>query len=162
DQENETVDQEDQENQETVDFDQEEYQDNEECQNVQENEETLGASMQYGQRQAGPTHQLLDLTGKDRYALMENIYGVTFPESIKAQPFEDGLKNLESDPALSPIKEKMEAYERAGSSGGYMFDFGPALSLTTQFFQYLGYCQGKGQDAEGNPVKVVNLDETTV
>jgi hypothetical protein len=131
-------------------------------QHIQANEETLGLSIQCGQRQTGPTHQLLDITGKDRYAFMENLYGITFPESMKNQPFEAGMQTLESDPALSAIKDKMEAYDRAGSSSSSMFDIGPALTLTTQFFQYLGYCLGKGQDAEGNPVKVVNLDEPTV
>jgi hypothetical protein len=114
-------------------------------------------SAEYGPRQAGPIHEFVAVTGKDTYAAFEAMFNVTLPETLKALPPEEGFVKLGTDENYIPFADQAEAYARAMSSGG-MMDIGPSLNLSNAYFEYLGYCKGKGQTADGTPVNVINLD----
>jgi hypothetical protein len=113
--------------------------------------------VQLGQRQLGPTHELVELTGQDIFKFYEQTMGIQFPETMKALPLEAAFEQLETNPEFAPLRNKMDQFQDAMSTGG-MFDLAPALTMTTAFFEYLGYCKGKGQTADGTPVNVINLD----
>jgi hypothetical protein len=113
--------------------------------------------VQLGRRQLGPTHELVELTGKDIFTFYEKTMDIEFPDTLKALPAEEAFTQLETNPELAPIRGKMDQFHEAMSTGE-MFDIAPALTMTTAFFEYLGFCQGKGQTADGTPVNVINLD----
>lgn len=115
--------------------------------------------VQLGQRQLGPTHELVELTGQDIFKFYEQTMDIQFPETLKALPPEEAFDKLTTsdENELRSIREKMDRFQESMSSRG-MFDLAPALTMTTAFFEYLGYCKGKGQTADGTPVNVINLD----
>ncbi len=125
--------------------------------NAIEQKNILPMSIELGQRQLGPTHELVDLTGQDIFKFYEQTMGIQFPDTLKALPPEEAFEKLETSEDLAPLRDKMDQFGDAMSSGG-MFDIGSALTMSTAFFQYLGYCQGKGTTADGTPVQVINLD----
>ncbi len=102
-----------------------------------------------GYRPAGPIHEFVGVSGKDVYAVFESMYKLTVPDEIKALPPEEGFEKLMED---EQIVKQVDDYGIAMSSSGDMFD------IATTYFQYLGYCQGKGTTADGTPVQVINLD----
>lgn len=125
---------------------------------IQADPESFGMSIQCGQRQLGPNHEIIQLSGKDNYALFESLYSVTIPEELKSQPLEESMQKIESEPQYAGLKGQLEAFD-AASGPQHGFDFTPLLNITTKVFEYLGFCLGKGADAEGNPVKIVDLDQ---
>jgi hypothetical protein len=117
-----------------------------------------GLSVSMGQRQLGPTHELVELTGRDVLNFYElTMDGIVFPETLKALPPEEAFEQLETNPEFAPLRNKMDQFQDAMSTGG-MFDLAPALAMTTALFEYLGYCTGRGKTADNTPVNVINLD----
>ena len=108
-----------------------------------------------GYRPAGPIHEFVGVSGKDVYAVFESMYKLTVPDEIKALPPEEGFEKLMED---EQIVKQVDDYGIAMSRGDMFFDIGSALTIPTAYFQYLGYCQGKGTTADGTPVQVINLD----
>jgi hypothetical protein len=111
----------------------------------------------FGYRPAGPIHEFVGVSGKDVYAVFESMYKITVPDEIKALPPEEGFEKLETDKQYRQIVKQVDDYEIAMSRGD-MFGIGSPLTIPTAYFQYLGYCQGKGTTADGTPVQVINLD----
>lgn len=106
---------------------------------------------------------MLDINGKDGFALLESYYGFSLPEDLKAQSMDQAFEAIESNPQYAPLKKQIEDFENANRSpnGGGFLDFTPLIALSTKVYEYLGFCLGKGADAEGNPVKFVDLDKQT-